>query len=279
MRGGGGTYEGVRQAQMPAARVRAAIEDGRLGLHAQPIVGLRDFEVRGHELLLRIGEFDRPTVAAVEFIEAAEAEGFITELDLWVAARAIELAAGDLAAGGDHQVHLNLSGATIVDIDALHAIERLLDEGDADPALLTFEVTETAAVTDFTTAAHVIDRLCEFGCRVALDDYGAGWGPFQYLRRLPFDVIKIDGSVVRDLPRNDADRLTVKAVVQVAKGLGKETIAEHVEDEETVELLRSYGVDMAQGHHLGGPKALQPRFLAAQGSAGTLTPGPAAPLA
>lgn len=251
----------MRSAAMPSGRIRAALDEGRLGLHAQPIVDLRDLGLRGHELLLRIGEFDRPTVAAGEFIETAEGAGLVTELDLWVVARAIEWVAGGSAAAGDPQVHLNLSGETVVDTDALEEIERLLDEGDADPALLTFEVTETAAITDFTTAAHFIDRLCEFGCRCALDDYGAGRGPIHYLRLLPFDVIKIDGAVIRDLPRNDADRLTVKSMVHVAKGLGKETIAEHVEDEETVELLRSYGVDMAQGNHLGVPRAVEARPL------------------
>jgi EAL domain-containing protein (putative c-di-GMP-specific phosphodiesterase class I) len=88
---------------------------------------------------------------------------------------------------------------------------------------------------------------------VAIDDYGAGFGPFNYLKHMPFDVIKIDGTFVRDMQRNDADQLTVQAIVQIARGLGKTTIAEFVEDEATVEMLREYGVDMAQGFHLGRP--------------------------
>ncbi len=88
---------------------------------------------------------------------------------------------------------------------------------------------------------------------MAIDDYGAGFGPFHYLKRIPFDLIKIDGSFVRDMPRSDADQLTVKAIVQIARGLGKSTIAEYVQDDRTTEMLREYGVDMAQGFHLGRP--------------------------
>jgi EAL domain-containing protein (putative c-di-GMP-specific phosphodiesterase class I) len=135
----------------------------------------------------------------------------------------------------------------------LEYIERRLDEGDADPARCTFEITQTARVEDYATAAGFADRLTEFGCEVAIDDYGAGYGPFNYLKQIPFDVIKIDGTFIRDMARNDADQLTVKAIVDIARGLGKTTIAEFVEDEDTVRMLREYGVDMAQGYHLGRP--------------------------
>ena len=135
----------------------------------------------------------------------------------------------------------------------LEFIERRLDEGEADPARCTFEITQTARVEDYDTAAGFADRLSEFGCEVAIDDYGAGFGPFAYLQKVPFDVIKIDGAFIRDLPRNDADQRTVKAIVEIARGLGKRTIAEFVEDEATRTLLQEYGVDMAQGYHLGRP--------------------------
>jgi EAL domain-containing protein (putative c-di-GMP-specific phosphodiesterase class I) len=98
--------------------------------------------------------------------------------------------------------------------------------------------------------------LGEFGSQIAIDDYGVGFGPFYYLKHLPFDLIKIDGDFIRDLPRNDADQLTVRAIVDIARGLGKQTIAEFVEEQSTVELLRDLGVDMAQGFHLGKPVAI-----------------------
>ena len=135
----------------------------------------------------------------------------------------------------------------------LEFIERRLDEGDADPARCTFEITETARVHDYEAAAGFADRLTEFGCQVAIDDYGAGFGPFHYLKSIPFDLIKIDGSFIRDMPDSDADQLTVQAIVQIARGLGKTTIAEYVQDDVTAQMLREYGVDMAQGYHLGRP--------------------------
>ena len=135
----------------------------------------------------------------------------------------------------------------------LEFIERRLDEGGADPSRCTFEITETARVNDYEAAAGFADRLTEFGCQVAIDDYGAGFGPFHYLKQIPFDVIKIDGSFIREMPQSDADQLTVQAIVGIAHGLGKATIAEYVQDDVTAQMLREYGVDMAQGYHLGRP--------------------------
>ncbi len=177
----------------------------------------------------------------------------VQELDRWVVGQALDLLGERQRAGMPLSLHVNLSGASLTDISVLEYIERRFDEGDADPARCTFEITQTARVEDLDTAAGFADRLTEFGCEVAIDDYGAGFGPFEYLKRFPFDVIKIDGTFVRDLVHNDADRLTVEAIVGIAKGLGKRTIAEFVEDESTESLLRELGVDMAQGYHLGAP--------------------------
>jgi EAL domain-containing protein (putative c-di-GMP-specific phosphodiesterase class I) len=187
----------------------------------------------------------------------------VQELDRWVVGRALELLAEREAQGRPLSLHVNLSGASLTDISVLEYIERRLDEGGADPSRCTFEITETANVYDYDTAAGFADRLTEFGCQVAIDDYGAGFGPFHYLKRIPFDLIKIDGSFVRDMPHSDADQLTVQAIVQIANGLGKETIAEYVQDDKTIEMLREYGVDMAQGFHLGRPIGLDEAFAEA----------------
>ena len=185
----------------------------------------------------------------------------VQELDRWVVGQALDLLGERERAGDPVSLHVNLSGASLTDISVLEYIERRLDEGDADPARCTFEITQTARVEDLETAASFADRLIEFGCELAIDDYGAGFGPFEYLKRFPFDVIKIDGTFVRDLARNDADRLTVQAIVGIAHGLGKRTIAEFVEDEATATLLRQLGVDMAQGYHLGPPVGVEEGLL------------------
>lgn len=243
----------ARRAQTTSARIRDALTQNRFRLATQPIRSLASGGIERYELLLRMTGDDGELLPASSFIEAAERSGMVQELDRWVVARALELIGERERAGAPVSLHMNISGASMTDLSVLEYIERRLDEGEADPARCTFEITQTARVEDYDAAAGFADRLTEFGCEVAIDDYGAGFGPFTYLKKMPFDVIKIDGTFVREMPRNDADQLVVKAIVEIARGLGKRTIAEFVEDEETRTLLQEYGVDMAQGYHLGRP--------------------------
>jgi len=245
-----------RRRQTTSARIREALTHDRLSLHTQPIRSLASGGIERYELLLRMTGEDGELLPAASFIEAAERSGMVQELDRWVVAQALELLAERERSGDPVSLHVNLSGASVADLSVLEFIERRLDEGGADPTRCTFELTETAHVHDYEAASGFADRLTEFGCQVAIDDYGAGFGPFHYLKSIPFDLIKIDGSFVRDMPNSDADQLTVQAIVQIARGLGKTTIAEYVQDDVTAEMLRDYGVDMAQGFHLGRPVAL-----------------------
>ena len=242
-----------RRAQTTTARIRDALTQDRLSLHTQPIRSLTSGGIERYELLLRMTGDNGELLPAASFIEIAERAGMIQELDRWVVARALELLAARERAGKPVSLHVNLSGASITDLSVLEFIERRLDEGGTDPSRCTFEITETAKVNDYEAAAGFADRLTEFGCQVAIDDYGAGFGPFHYLKQIPFDVIKIDGSFIREMPQSDADQLTVQAIVGIAHGLGKVTIAEYVQDDVTAQMLREYGVDMAQGYHLGRP--------------------------
>ncbi len=242
-----------RRGQTTTARIRDALTQDRLSLATQPIRSLASGGVERYELLLRMTSDSGELLPAASFIEAAERSGMVQELDRWVVGRALELLGEREKAGEPVSLHVNISGVSMTDISVLEFIERRLDEGDGDPGRCTFEITQSARVDDYETAAGFADRLTEFGCQVAIDDYGAGFGPFDYLKRIPFDVIKIDGAFIRDMPRNDADQLTVQAIVQIARGLGKTTIAEFVQDDDTTRMLREYGVDMAQGFHLGRP--------------------------
>ncbi|MBS1679582.1 MAG: EAL domain-containing protein [Actinobacteria bacterium] len=244
-----------------SAKIRNALTQNRLSLATQPIARLADGAVERFELLLRMRGDAGELLPASAFIGVAERSGMIQELDRWVVGQALDLLEARSGAGRAISLHVNLSGASLTDISVLEYIERRLDEGDADPSRCTFEITQSARVEDLETAAGFADRITEFGCEIAIDDYGAGFGPFEYLKRFPFDVIKIDGTFVRDLARNDADQLTVQAIVAIARGLGKTTIAEFVEDEETAMMLRAYGVDMAQGFHLGPPVDLREGLL------------------
>lgn len=251
-----------------SARIRNALVRENLVLYQQPIIDLRTGKAERHELLLRIAEDDGELLPAARFIQTAEQFGMVQELDRWVVGQAVSMLDEMQPEGGRGDgngtkrptppfgLHVNLSGTSITDAGVLEFIERSLDTTDAHPGAITFEITETAAIHNFETAAAFADRLTEFGCSIAIDDYGVGFGPFYYLKHLPFDLIKIDGDFIKDLPRNDADQLTVKAIVEIARGLGKRTIAEFVEEPSTVELLRELGVDMAQGFHLGKPVAV-----------------------
>jgi len=242
-----------QRRQTTTARIRDALTNDRLSLHTQPIRSLASGGIERYELLLRMTGENGELLPAASFIETAERSGMVQELDRWVVVRALELLASREREGKPVSLHVNLSGASVADLSVLEFIERRLDEGDADPARCTFEITETARVHDYEAAGGFADRLTEFGCQVAIDDYGAGFGPFHYLKQIPFDLIKIDGSFISDMPNSDADQLTVQAIVQIARGLGKTTIAEYVQDDITAKMLREYGVDMAQGYHLGRP--------------------------
>jgi diguanylate cyclase (GGDEF)-like protein len=249
--------------QTTAARIRDALTDDRLSLQTQPIRSLASGGIERYELLLRMTSEEGELLPASSFIAAAERAGMIQELDRWVVGQALELLVEHERQGAPLSLHVNISGASLTDISVLEFIERRLDEGGADPSHCTFEITATASAYDYEQASGFADRLTEFGCQVAIDDYGAGFGPFHYLKRIPFDLIKIDGSFVRDMPRSDADQLTVQAIVQIARGLGKATIAEYVQDDLTARMLHEYGVDMAQGYHLGRPVGLDEAFAEA----------------
>ena len=130
------------------------------------------------------------------------------------------------------------------------------------PARLLVELTETSAVSDLHDAQRFIEALRQTGCLVCLDDFGTGFSSFAYLKHLRADVLKIDGLFIRDLPNDRDNQVFVKAIVDVARGMRKATIAECVEDAETLEMLRLFGVDMVQGYHLDMPRANHPAVIA-----------------
>jgi PAS domain S-box-containing protein len=232
-------------------RIREAIDDDRFLLYAQPIIALATREVVQHELLLRMRGPWGDLIQPWEFLPVAEKYGMIEELDAWVISRAVTIAARG------EPVEVNLSGMSIGSPRLLAHIERELGHHDVHPAHLVFEITETALMENIELGERFANRLTALGCRFALDDFGTGFGSFTYLKRLSARYLKIDIEFVRDLRHSEPDRHVIKAIVALATGFGQETIAEGVEDEETLVLLRELGVDFAQGFHIGRP-ALHP---------------------
>ena len=235
-------------------RLRTALAEDRFELHAQPIVDLRSGDVRHFELLLRMRERDGELLMPSAFIPTAERFGVIADIDRWVVRKAIQ----SLAADSDRRTAyaINLSGIAVGDPDLLSLIEREIADSGVDPRRLIFEFTETSAIADLGASREFTHGLARLGCSAALDDFGSGFGSFSYLKHLPVDYLKIDGDFVRNLPGNGDDRILVKAIVDVARGLRKQTIAEFVGSQDAVELLREYGVDYAQGFYLGKPSPL-----------------------
>jgi len=240
------------------ARLRRALRERSFVLHYQPIVSLRDGSVSHYEALVRLA--DDPggqLVAPGRFLPAAERYGLIREIDRMVLAQALELLAGEHGTCGT-RIAINCSSLSITDGGMLPEIERRLAHAGVDPARLVIEVTETAAISDMARASDFCAGVQALGCAVALDDFGAGFGSFQYLKHLPFEYLKIDGDFIRGLPSSSQDQLVVEALVGLARGMGKQTIAEYVGDAATVELLRELGVDYAQGFEVGRPHPVVP---------------------
>jgi diguanylate cyclase (GGDEF)-like protein/PAS domain S-box-containing protein len=232
--------------------IRGALGENRFELLAQPIVDLHGGRERRLELLLRMRSADGDLIPPAAFLNVAERLDLIQEIDRWVVGQATTL----LAANPGLALEINLSGKSIGSADLLALVERRLRETAIDPGRLTFEITETTAVANIALARSFSERLHALGCRFALDDFGAGFGSFYYLKHLPFDYLKIDGEFIRNVASDSTDRLLVTAVVDIARGMGKETVAECVGDAATVAALRALGVDWGQGFHLGEPEPL-----------------------
>ena len=237
-------------------RIRTALEEDRFQLFQQPILDVRKGEVTHHELLVRLPGDSGELIPPGTFLYIAEQFGMIQAIDAWVAGQAARLIKRLDDEGTPVTLSVNLSGASITDPGMLTVVEQVIGETGIDPHSLIFEVTETAAIVNIDKARRFAEHLAELGCAFALDDFGAGFGSFYYLKHLPFDYLKIDGDFIRQLPLSKPDQLTVKAIVQIAHGLGKKTVAEFVGDENTLRLLGRYGVDYAQGYYTGKPIAV-----------------------
>jgi len=236
-------------------RVGDGLEQGRLELDAQPIVDLTTGRAERHELLMRLRDGLDPPVGPAEFLPAAERTDLVLRLDRWVLDRAVRALA---AAQPESRLRLevNVSARSLEDDELGGWILDRLKEAEVSPHRLGLEITETTAISSLDAARVLAARLTDAGCGFALDDFGAGFGSFSYLKHLPFTTVKIAGEFVSRLDEDPVDRALVAAVVGVAQQLGMRTVAEHVDRPELVDRLRELGVDDGQGYHLGRPGPL-----------------------
>jgi diguanylate cyclase (GGDEF)-like protein/PAS domain S-box-containing protein len=236
-----------------AERVRHAVEDGLFELYCQPIVDFASDAISQWELLLRLPGDGGELILPSQFLYTAERSGLIREIDSWVVGEALRLIAEQRDAGHEVRLAVNLSGRSVGSPELLALVAQGLARTSIEPASLVFEITETAAIANMDRARGFASELQSLGCHFALDDFGAGFGSFYYLKHIPFDYVKIDGEFIRNLPASTTDQLILDSIVQMSRGLNKHTIAEFVGDQATVEVLKAHGVDYGQGFHLGRP--------------------------
>jgi diguanylate cyclase (GGDEF)-like protein len=236
--------------------LRAALDEGRFLFHGQPILDLRHNRVPHYELLLRMVGEDGELLPPGAFLGQAERCGLLAPIERWVVRQGILLLARDGHGKDDYALSINLSGRAFSDPELPSLIEGELATTGIAPARLVLEFSEGAAVAELDQAREFALAVRRLGCRLALDDFGVGMSSLHHLAQLPVDYLKIDGSFVHDVARSPVERQLVRAVVEMALALGRQTIAESVTDEPTLQVLRACGVDYAQGYHVGRPCAL-----------------------
>lgn len=240
-------------------RIHDALEEQRFCLYAQEIAALKaDHEAGAHfELLLRLRDRDGKLVPPGDFIPAAERYGLMPLIDRWVVQHAFEILSSRLNDGLSPTIAtcaINLSGATFNDDGFIDYIREQFRTYGIPPSMICFEITETSAIADIDTANRFIGILQKLGCQFSLDDFGSGMSSFGYLKHLPVDYLKIDGSFVKDMIDDPIDRAMVEMICRIGTLMGKRTIAEFVENDDTLQALREIGVDYAQGYGVGRPE-------------------------
>lgn len=248
-------------------RLRAALQADRMVLYAQRITPLQDTARGvGYEILVRLRDEDGSIVAPGEFISAAQRYQLLPSIDRWVMERAFRQLApfASVLVERGISISINVSGQSIGDTGFMHRFTDQLVGSGLDPATITVEMTEQSSIGNLPNAIDLVRRLRQTGCRFALDDFGTGSNSLAYLKGFPVTRVKIDGSFVHDILTNARSEQTVQGIVQMAKGMSLETVAEFVENMDIARKVRSLGVEYAQGYAYGRPEPLEDILRALQ---------------
>ncbi len=234
-------------------RIRDAIDNDEFVLYYQPIVGEVEGGVEFFEVLLRMPDQDGKLVGPGAFFPAAERFGMMVEIDYWVIENSLRVLADYISRGRNVRFSINLSGHVFEDQALASRIVEGLDENKLNGKSVVFEVTEQAAVRYMDRASSLIQSLRNVGCQFALDDFGTGFSSYGYIKNLPIDYIKISGSFIEGIKNDKVDQAMVRSIVQVAQALGKQTVAEYIEDKTTLKMLKKMGINYFQGMYFGEP--------------------------
>jgi len=236
--------------------IRKALEQDLFCLAFQPVQHVASGKIQHYEALIRMIDDNGNIVGPNDFIPVAERMGLIHEIDRYMVRSVIKTLATLPSSQSNISLHVNLSGHAFQDPTLYAMIQKEIIKHQINPSRLLFEITETAAVANAKQTREMVIKLQELGCRFALDDFGSGFSSFSYVKQFPVDQLKIDGAFIRNLVTDPVDQSLVKSMIEVGKSLNKEVIAEFVEDQETLDLLTSYGVDYVQGYFIGKPLPL-----------------------
>jgi Amt family ammonium transporter len=244
------------------SRITSAVEDDRLELYYQPIIGIGkdNGQSRGHyELLLRMRDENGELVQPNQFIPAAERYNLMSKLDRWVIHEALTKLADRNPDSNEARftIAINLSGTSLSEDRFLEFVIDELEKQMLPAGAICFEITETAAISNLSRVVHFMQALKKLGCKFSLDDFGSGLSSFTYLKNLPVDYLKIDGQFIRNVVEDSVDESMVVAISQVGKAMGIETIAERVETWEVLDKLSKLGIEFAQGYYIARPRSVQ----------------------
>ena len=234
--------------------LREVLDNDRLKLYSQPVNRLSDRSTVHNEILVRILDRKGQLILPGQFIEIAESLGMVQEIDLQVVGKVLQAMAAPEVRGRKLRFFVNLSRASLSDPHWVQRLQTLVSNAPVDHSQMVFEITETAAMSEVSVTQGFIARMKDIGCRFALDDFGAGFSSFYYLKRFDVDYLKIDGGFVRDLASDEANRVFVRALCDVACGLKKQVIAEWVETREVLDILLEMGVQYGQGFLFAHPQ-------------------------
>src|SRR5690606_11804050 len=233
--------------------IREALDESHFTLHFQPVVDIRDGTAKHYEALLRLRRADGTLISPQVFLPAAMRFGLLPDIDRWVVKHALGTLAEVRAIHPELRFSINLSATTFDESDFVAYVRAQLRENELPGDAVIFELTEQEAIRFALHTAKQMGALRELGCQFAIDDFGTGYSSFAYLKRLPVDLLKIDGSFIKSIERDPVDQTMVRLIGEVAKAAKMKTIAEYVQSPGARKLLARYGIDSAQGFHVGKP--------------------------
>lgn len=234
-----------------------AITNDKFVLFYQPILTIKSNNISHYECLIRLQQDDGQMLMPSDFVFRAEELGLISRIDRIVLKKAVEQHLEFNRQGKQYRLSVNISKRSFDDPAIFDDFALLFSNPEVDQKRIIFEITDTAAVSNYQSTNILINKIKALGCVLALNDFGVEYPSLHYLKNAPVDYVKIDGSLIRQLDKNDDDRVFVKALIELAQAFGKKTVAEFVESEDILAILKELGIDYAQGYHIGKPKAME----------------------